>query len=59
MQARGGDIETITDHRLQKWETTAFVCYPAGPRQNSQYNGADHEDRSHIAVAVLNINVKK
>ena len=37
----GGDIETITDHRLQKWETTAFVCYP-GPRQNPQYNGADH-----------------
>lgn len=54
----GGDIETITDHRLQKWETSAFVCYP-GSRQNSQYNSADHEDRNHIAVAVLNINVKK
>lgn len=54
----GGDIETITDHRLQKWETSAFVCYP-GSRQDSQYNGADHEDRNHIAVAVLNINMKK
>lgn len=31
----------------------------AGPRQKSQYNGADHEDRNHIAVAVLNINVNK
>lgn len=52
----GDDIETITAyHRLQKWQTTAFVCYP-GPRQNSQYNGADHKDRNHVAVAVLNIN---
>ena len=31
----GDDIETTTDHRLQKWETTAFVCYP-GPRGWSQ-----------------------